>query len=134
MSSLRRSIELSFVQDIYYAEFPLSETPYIGTVDADDEVVTICNPRSTELNLKDYYVVDRKRLHKFVFSEDDHIIQPHGTLYLYTCPKLTIEQGKVFRDPHVLWRNLDGSLRRKEVLNNGKRPFELVLMLAMCSQ
>lgn len=118
MSTLRRSIEFSIVQDIYYAEFPLSETPYIATVDADDEFITICNPRSTELHLKDYYVIDRKRLHKFVFTEDEHIVQPHGTLYLYTCPKLTMERQKSFQDPHVLWRNVDGSLRRKEVLNN----------------
>ncbi len=118
-------MDLSIVQDIYYAEFPLSETPYIATVDADDEFITICNPRSTELHLKDYYVVDRKRLHKFIFTEDEHIIQPHGTLYLYTCPKLTIEQGKTFLDPHVLWRNVDGTLRRKEVLNNGMSDYFL---------
>lgn len=115
----RRSIELSFYQDIYYAEFPLSETPYIATVEADDEYITICNPRSTELLLKDYYVVDSRKLHKFVFQKDEDKIEPHGTLYLYTCPKLSIEREVVFKEPHVLWRNLDGSLRRKEILNNG---------------
>lgn len=117
MTSYYRSIEIEFHQDALYAEFPLSETPYICAMDVDQEYLTIYNPGKHELSLKGYFITDSKRLHTFTFP-DSTMIGAHSELFLYTCPGAN--HHDTFREPNVLWKNHDGSLRRKEVLNNGK--------------
>lgn len=115
-----RSLDIYFSQDLLYAEFPLSETPFIATLDADDETLTITNPSGNEVFLKGYYVTDMRKLHKFEFTDEECKLDPHAMLTLYTCPRLTMEKHLPFKEPFVMWRNTDGSLRKKEVLNNGR--------------
>jgi hypothetical protein len=113
----RRSLEIEFVHNLACPEFPLRDTPFISAMDADEEYLTIFNPSSEELCLDHYFVVDSKRLHKFTFGKD-HIVPAHSQLHLYTCPGGNYLKGH-FISPYALWMNHDGSLRRKEVLNNG---------------
>lgn len=120
MSPLRRSMEITFLQDLLYTEFPLSETPFISTVDAENEIIIVSNPSSVEISLANFIVVDFRKLHRFKFPVDTKI-PPHGDIHLYTCPGgHSPEPPNAWREPYVFWRNNDGSLRRKEVLNNGR--------------
>ncbi len=97
-------------------EYKITEnTPYISSIDVEDEILTIFNPSPKSVNLSHYYVKDDKDLHQLTFPEGTEI-ESKGVLYIYTCPGA--HKG-AFENPNILWRNMDGSLRRKEVLNNG---------------
>ncbi len=91
-------------------------TPYISSIDVEDEILTIFNPSPRLVDLSHFYVQDDKAIHKLVFPVGTEI-ESKGVLYIYTCPGA---YRGTFEMPNVLWKNLDGSLRKKEVLNNGK--------------
>lgn len=114
-----RSIECSFQQteDQQDALIYFGRHPFISSIDVEEEYLTIYNPLSTELNVCNYSLVDSKHHHTFTLPEEA-IIPAQGTLYVYTCPGGNHQSR--FQTPHVLWTNHDGSLRRKEVLNNRK--------------
>jgi hypothetical protein len=47
-------------------------------------------------------------------------IPPRTEYCIYTCPGAANFDHGSLMEYHVLWTNHDGSLRRMEVLNNGK--------------
>ncbi len=114
----RRNIEIEFQQDRKYSEIQLSQAPYISAIDLLGECITLTNPKNSSFDLKDYFVTDGKKMHIFIFPEDC-VIPASSTMNVYTCPG-KVEDHNDFIEPYVLWTNLDGSLRRKEVLNNGE--------------
>ncbi len=114
----RRNIEIEFQQDRKYSEYQLSQTPYISSIDLIGECVTLTNPQSSAFPIKDYFITDGKKMHLFKFP-DDCSIPGSATLHVYTCPGKS-HNHDAFVEPYVLWTNLDGTLRKKEVLNNGK--------------
>lgn len=97
------------------------ETPFISSLDPEREFLTIYNPSASTISLAGYFVTDSKKLHRFTFPENTSV-EPLSQLHLYTCPGGSHNDGE-FIEPYVLWTNSDGSLRKKEVLNNGKRSF-----------
>lgn len=99
------------------AEFPLATTPFISSLDPEEEYMSIYNPGPSNLSLDQFFVVDWRHLHKFVFGPDD-IVPGNSQLHLYTCPG-SHHTGQYIA-PYALWTNHDGTLRRKEVLNNGR--------------
>ena len=64
-------------------------------------------------------MADGNRIHIFKFPRDA-VIPCNSEVYVYTCPgRMKKEELDGLPTPNILWKNLDGSLRRKEVLNNG---------------
>lgn len=115
LPSVHRTVDLFFEYDRTFTEFPLSETPYISLLDAEQEVLTIYNPGSNVASLDGYYLQDIKHLHHFNFPPETKVL-PHSELTVYTCPGGNYQRN--FVEPCVKWLNNDGSLRKKEVLNN----------------
>lgn len=111
----RRNIEIEIEHD--RSAGARGETPYILSLDLLAENVTLANPQGVEISLKDYFITDYKKLHFFKFP-DDCVIAANGNLVVHTCPGRSKGNAE-FVEPCVLWTNHDGSLRKKEVLNNG---------------
>ena len=116
-NAVRRAIHFQLHHDFSYHAYAMSETPHISHLDVEAEVLTIHNPRDTDLSLRGYFLLDSHKAHEFHFPEDA-IVPALGELYVYTCPASNHQDS--FKEPNVKWRNSDGSLRKKEVLNNGK--------------
>ncbi len=116
-TAVRRSIPFQFHHDFSYHSYSMSETPHISFLDVEAEVLTIHNPRDTDLSLRGYFLLDSHKAHEYHFPEDT-VIPPLSELYVYTCPGS--HHQETFREPYVLWKNADNTLRKKEVLNNGK--------------
>ncbi len=114
-----RSIELDFEGTFanYYKE-EADFRPFISGIDLEQEILILNNPSNEPVSLENYSVQDSKHLHIYKFPSDT-TIEPNSVLYLYTCPGGSHGSGELNR-PFVLWKNTDGSLRKKEVLNNGK--------------
>jgi len=117
MPKVNRILELEFSRVRNFAEFPLSNTPYISAIDTEEEYITIFNPSFEEISLANYRIEDSRGLYVFKIPEGC-MVPPQTSLYLYTCPGRP-HSSEPFRQPHVLWTNHDGSLRKKEVLKNG---------------
>lgn len=112
----RRSLEIRFLHNLVCPEFPLSDTPFISSLDAEEEYLTIYNPSHEALSLDGYSLTDSKKLHRFTFPEGTEIASL-SQLHVYTCPGGSHHKTD-FIQPCVLWTNFNGTLRRKEVLNN----------------
>lgn len=93
------------------------KTPYISFMDVEEEWLTIANPSEDSIDLSGYFLQDLKALHRFYFPENTDL-PASGQLNLYTCPG-NPDVPNHFTGDYVLWKNHDGSLRKKEVLNNG---------------
>jgi hypothetical protein len=93
------------------------KTPYIASIDVEDEILTIVNPSSEAYDLSQFIIKDDKGMYKLQIPEGT-VLDGNAVLFVYTCPGLT--RG-IFEKPNVLWRNADGCLRRKPILNNGNR-------------
>mmetsp|Transcript_495 Transcript_495/g.875 ORF Transcript_495/g.875 Transcript_495/m.875 type:complete len:532 (-) Transcript_495:39-1634(-) len=120
--SFRRNIEIE--SDGSEAR-PLFSQPYICSVNAEDEYVVLYNPRDTYFDLDGYSIADGKIHHTFRFPSRCRI-PPRSEYYIYTCPGADqFDHGTLF-EYHVLWTNLDGTLRRMEVLNNDKCSVKLL--------
>jgi hypothetical protein len=92
----------------------------------EEEYLTISNPLDEEVCVADYVLIDSKHLHAFKFPRNT-MIPSKSVLYVYTCPAGNHQSD--FNEPNVLWKNNDGSLRRKEALNNRKFFFSNSLFL-----
>lgn len=114
--AVRRAIPFQLHHDFSYHAYSIGETPHISHLDVEAEVLVIHNPRDTDLPLVGYFLLDSHKAHEFHFPEDT-IVPALSELYVYTCPASNHQDS--FKEPCVLWRNSDGSLRKKEVLNNG---------------
>lgn len=115
---LRRLSVVNLQQNRRYKKYSLATTPFIAYLNPIEEYIVIHNPSSHSISLDGYFIHDENRFHHFTFPRDTNI-PPLTDLYLYTTPAL-VEDESVFKEPYVLWRNHDGSYRKKEVLNNGK--------------
>lgn len=124
---IRRSLEIDFLHNLVCPEFPLSETPFISSLNAQEEYITLYNPSSQPFNLDGFFLADSRKLHYLLFTNQDKI-EARSQLYIYCCPgnpninhnhsTKSAKQTSSFMEPNVLWKNNDGSLRKKEVLNN----------------
>jgi hypothetical protein len=117
MPKINRILDLEFFRVRNFAEFPLSETPYISAINTEEEYLTIFNPSFEEISLAGYRVEDSRGLHVFHLPKGT-IVPPQSNIYVYTCPARA-HSTEPFRHPNVLWTNHDGTLRKKEVLKNG---------------
>eukprot|EP01038_Epipyxis_sp_PR26KG_P006456 gene6456-8880_t len=123
---IRRLFEVDFLQNFEVDgtndtdnsyKYHSSVLPYITRIDAIDELFFIYNPNAIEYYpLDEHFVTDGKKMHCFKFPSNCKI-PPLTEMAVYTCPG-KITNHAVLIEPHVLWTNHDGSLRRKEVLNN----------------
>jgi hypothetical protein len=93
--------------------------PFISDVDIIDEKITIVNPSTADLNLTGYRISDSDVKHVYCFP-DGFLLPAVSKVVLFCCPgkRAHVDDYQV---NHLLWSNRDGTMRRKEVLNNGKR-------------
>eukprot|EP00602_Paraphysomonas_sp_CaronLab_P008398 CAMPEP_0185026256 /NCGR_PEP_ID=MMETSP1103-20130426/10186_1 /TAXON_ID=36769 /ORGANISM="Paraphysomonas bandaiensis, Strain Caron Lab Isolate" /LENGTH=360 /DNA_ID=CAMNT_0027559767 /DNA_START=152 /DNA_END=1234 /DNA_ORIENTATION=- len=66
--------------------------------------------------MRGYSVSDFHKNHVFTFP-DDFRMEKLSFVRIYTCPG-RMKHSPVCDDPYLLWTNNDGSLRKKEILNN----------------
>ncbi|CAM9467935.1 unnamed protein product [Ectocarpus sp. 6 AP-2014] len=93
--------------------------PFIAHADLEAETVTIRNPSVwTGANLAGYTLTDRLQRHTYHFPER-FVLRARTSLTLYCCPG-KFSEGALHNlpQPFLLWHNQDGSLRRKEVMEN----------------
>jgi len=93
-----------------------SAEPFISDVDIIDEKITIVNPSNAAKNMKGYMISDFHGKHVYHFP-DDFEMPAVSKAVLFCCPgqRPHVDDYQV---NHLLWMNKDGSLRKKEVLNN----------------
>eukprot|EP00903_Cladosiphon_okamuranus_P006717 g6555.t1 len=93
--------------------------PFISWVDLEAETVTIENPSAWRgAWLDGYTLTDRHHRHTYHFPSGS-VVRARRSLILYCCPgKLSDEALENLPRNALLWRNQDGSLRKKEVLDN----------------
>lgn len=113
----RRNIEFDFQKQKHVDSRHQNQRPFISSMNLQEEYVTLVNPQDYDFDIEDYVLTDGKKMHQYVFPKDS-FIPAGGTLHVYTCPG-KVDNHDTFIVPYVLWMNLDGSLRKKEVLNNG---------------
>lgn len=94
-----------------------STIPFISDIDLIKETIIIYNPSSSLYSFKGYTISDYHKRHIFSFP-DDFILEPYSSVIIYCCPG-KIRHVEDIQENHLLWTNSDGTLRRKEVLNNG---------------
>jgi hypothetical protein len=120
--NVRRNIEIDpllFSSDINSTGKAQDDLPFITCANAEDEFVVLFNPRNEYFPLDGYSIADGKIHHTFKFPSRCKI--PPCTEYcIYTCPGAEGFDHGSLMEYHVPWTNHDGSLRRMEVLNNGK--------------
>lgn len=124
---VRRSVEIdpslfSSERDLKYLDHP-----FITCVDAEQEFVVLYNPRNEYFPLDGYSIADGKIHHTFKFPRRCKI-PPRSEYCIYTCPGAPNFDHGSLMEYHVLWTNHDGSLRRAEVLNNGKLAVALLCL------
>ena len=90
--------------------------PFISDVDIIDEKITIVNPSMNRMSLAGYKLSDFHGKHIYEFP-DDFVMHEQSKVVLFCCPgkRPHVDDYQV---NHLLWKNKDGTLRRKEVLNN----------------
>lgn len=125
---LRRSTDFSFFlqylpskQSNFVTTYILpSYLPYISNINLLDETITLYNPSSIDHPMKGYYLHDYHQKHSYKFP-DNYIFPAKSYVTIYCCPgQLPHHDSLSDTETILLWKNNDGSLRRKEVLNNGK--------------
>ncbi len=130
--SIRRNIEINFLQNRKYTDSncPKSndKTVFISSLDLIGEIAVLTNPTNDNVSIEKWSISDGKKLHTFVFPLNC-VIHRNSTLNVYTCPGREYNGG-VYTNPCVLWTNLDGTMRKKEVLNNGANVFHQNLLAA----
>ena len=92
--------------------------PLIEDIDLLDERIVIKNPSSEIRDLSGWKVSDNEGKNVFVLLEGT-VISPKGCLHVY-CSSKRGEGADDLKEPNIFWRNKDGSLRMKNVLNDGK--------------
>lgn len=123
-----RSVDYSLFHPIGRAVLSLfpnsfqSWLPYVSSIDVIDEIVIISNPSNSIIDLTGYTLCDLKKRHAFKFPPCK--LDGNSDIRIYCCPGLKHKHFE-FIEPYLLWTNSDGSLRRKEVLNNGISLFSL---------
>jgi hypothetical protein len=131
--SIRRNIEINFLQNRKYTDSncPKSndKTVFISSLDLIGEIAVLTNPTNDNVSVEKWSISDGKKLHTFVFPLNC-VIHRNSTLNVYTCPGRE-HNGGVYTNPCVLWTNLDGTMRKKEVLNNGANVFHQIFQLLM---
>lgn len=128
---VRRNIEIAgrlFSSD----EDNLFDLPYIICVDAEQEFIVLYNPRNEYFHLDGYAIADGKMHHTFKFPRRCKI-PPRTEYCIYTCPGAPNFDHGSLMEFHVLWTNHDGSLRKMEVLNNGKHCPQLNFCAGPCN-
>lgn len=94
-------------------------SPYLSAMDVEKELIVVANPLPQDVDLSNYFVQDINGTHRLCFPSGT-ILPASSHLFVYSCPGGDKNESRTYREPYVLWRNQDGSLRRKEVLNNRK--------------
>jgi hypothetical protein len=125
LQMLRRSTDYSFFikylpskHSAFVSTYLLpSYLPYVANIDLLEETIVIYNPSSQDHSMEGYYLHDYHQIHCYTFPSD-FILPSQSSVTLYCCP------GKYGRELNesqtvLFWKNNDGSLRKKEVLNNG---------------
>jgi hypothetical protein len=124
---LRRSTDYSFFikylpskQSAFVSTYLLpSYLPYVANINLLDETIEIYNPSSQDHPMEGYYLHDYHQSHRYNFPSD-FILPSQSSVTLYCCPgKYGPAVDSSQRERVLYWRNNDGSLRKKEVLNNG---------------
>lgn len=106
--------------------------PVVMDINLEDEYFVIFNPNPLVnlddasaqasghmagcYHLNDWTLADQRKNHIHRFDRDAWIL-PGMKLHVYTCPGKNVP-ATGFREPYVLLTNRDGSLRKKEILNN----------------
>jgi hypothetical protein len=92
--------------------------PFICDVDVIDEKITIVNPASSPKDLTGYSISDFHGKHVYHFP-DNFVLPSVSKAVLFCCPGIRPHVDD-YQVNHLLWMNKDGTMRRKEVLNNGE--------------
>lgn len=130
---LRRSTDYSFLlqclpskQSHFISTYILpSYLPYVSNINLLDETITLYNPSSYDHPMTGYYLHDYHQKHCYKFP-DNFILLSKSFVTLYCCPgKLAYHQELQETETKLFWKNNDGSLRKKEVLNNGLETYLL---------
>ena len=97
---------------------PSSSLPFISSIDLLEEIIILYNPSSSSFFLENFTLSDSYKKHIYKFPESSKI-SSFSFLVVDCCPgkRKEIEE----KEDYLLWRNNDGTLRKKEVLNNGKK-------------
>ncbi|CAM9855233.1 unnamed protein product, partial [Discosporangium mesarthrocarpum] len=93
--------------------------PYVSGADLIGERIIISNPSLLSgAAVGGYTLRARSARHTFIFPEGA-VIPPQGSITVYCSPgHLSKEELRGVGKGDLLWLNQDGTLRRKEVLNN----------------
>jgi hypothetical protein len=118
----RRSLDLPLLQPFISLDWfavPAQSSVCISSMDMEDETVVVTHVVGNEpLSLRGYSLCDFHECNWFRFP-DDFVLDPGQSVTIYCCPGKRA-RGSVYRAPYVLWTNKDGSLRQRNVLNNGR--------------
>jgi hypothetical protein len=96
----------------------LDRRPYIEDIDLLDEVITIRNPVADPLDISGWIISDQQAKHTFVLPNGS-IVASNSRLHIYCSAKGRNLDSPNLKVPRIFWRNKDGSLRMKNVLNDG---------------
>ena len=101
----------------YCPQLPVNDL-IITNVDVLSETIRISNRSSVSRDLTGCTLRDQEDKHVFRFP-DNFSLSAHSEVVVYCTPG-KLEGSDSLSEPYLLWTNADGSLRRKEVLNNGE--------------
>ena len=110
--------------------------PIIQSVNLRDEVIVLLNPYRGAFHLNGFSLAEghptNTSTHKFLYSfPHDCGIGAMSNLHIYTCPGKyqhktreniysAANHDNLFVKPYIAFTNINGTLKRKEVLNNSK--------------
>lgn len=92
----------------------MSSPVVIEDIDLAEDVITLFNPRSDELNLNGFTISDDHGKNTTIIKEAK--VAPQSNLYIY-CNAKNAEQRDL-RTPYIFWTNKNGKNRMKNVLND----------------
>ena len=98
--------------------FNVQLPPFVDDIDLLDERIVIKNPSSEIRDLSGWKISDNEGKNVFALLKGT-TVAPKGCLHVY-CSSKRNESSETLKEPNVFWRNKDGSLRMKNVLNDGK--------------
>ena len=92
----------------------MSSPVVIEDIDLAEDVITLFNPHSDELNLNGFTISDDHGKNTTIIKEAK--VAPQSNLYIY-CNAKNAEQRDL-RTPYIFWTNKNGKNRMKNVLND----------------
>lgn len=127
----RRSVELPLLKPFISASVvdpsALSPVSFSG-MDMEKETILVTIHGEDDVSLRGYRICDFDQHHWFEFPST-FVLPAGSTVTIFCCPGLYLEKqpGQLF----LLWLNKDGSVRSKNVLNDGEDIISCVFYIAM---